>query len=101
MGHPVEKSTIERKARKRTANQASKSNDSGMRVANSSPVVLRCIRTVTPRDLLAGRQEEIHTERDRKVETARQLRKVRRLQAVRAVRPGIPIQQQLTWIPSG
>jgi putative transposase len=36
---------------------------------------------ITPRDMLAGRQQEIHAERDRKLETARKQRQVRRLQA--------------------
>jgi hypothetical protein len=38
---------------------------------------------VTPNDMLAGRQVEIHTERDRKLETARQQRQSRRQQAAR------------------
>jgi putative transposase len=37
---------------------------------------------VTPKDMLAGRQVEIHTERDRKLEAARQQRQSRRQQAV-------------------
>ena len=36
---------------------------------------------ITPKDLLAGRQEEIHAERDLKMETSRQQRQVRRQQA--------------------
>ena len=36
---------------------------------------------VTPNDVLAGRQVEIHTERDRKLEAARQQRQSRRQQA--------------------
>ncbi|MEO7143922.1 MAG: integrase core domain-containing protein [Bryobacteraceae bacterium] len=36
---------------------------------------------ITPKDMPAGRQEEIHAERDRKLETARQQRQVRRQQA--------------------
>ena len=36
---------------------------------------------VTPNDMLAGRQVEIHTERDRKLEAARQQRQSRRQQA--------------------
>ncbi len=36
---------------------------------------------VTPKDMLAGRQVEIHTERDRKLEQARQQRQLRRRQA--------------------
>ena len=33
---------------------------------------------VTPQDMLAGRQAEIHAERDRKLEEARRLRRLRR-----------------------
>ena len=36
---------------------------------------------VTPTDMLAGRQNEIHTARDRKLEQARQQRQLRRRQA--------------------
>jgi len=36
---------------------------------------------VTPRDMLAGQQQEIHAERDRKLETARRQRQIRRQQA--------------------
>ena len=36
---------------------------------------------VTPADILAGRQAEIHAARDRKLEEARQQRKIRRQQA--------------------
>ena len=36
---------------------------------------------VTPHDMLAGRQVEIHAARDRKLEEARQQRRDRRLQA--------------------
>jgi len=36
---------------------------------------------VTPNDMLAGRQVEIYTERDRKLEAARQQRQSRRQQA--------------------
>jgi putative transposase len=32
---------------------------------------------ITPKDVLAGRQQEIHAERDRKLEQARQLRQFR------------------------
>jgi hypothetical protein len=35
---------------------------------------------VTPNDMLASRQVEIHSERDRKLETARQQRQSRRQQ---------------------
>jgi hypothetical protein len=33
---------------------------------------------ITPKDMLAGRQKEIHAERDRKLEAARKMRKYRR-----------------------
>jgi hypothetical protein len=36
---------------------------------------------ITPKDMLAGRKEDIHAERDRKLETARQQRELRRQQA--------------------
>ena len=36
---------------------------------------------ITPKDTLAGRQREIHAERDRKLEVARKQRQVRRQQA--------------------
>ena len=36
---------------------------------------------ITPKDMLAGRQREIHAERDRKFEEARKRRQVRRQQA--------------------
>jgi putative transposase len=36
---------------------------------------------ITPKDMLAGRQQEIHAERDRKLEAARKMRKDRREQA--------------------
>ena len=39
---------------------------------------------VTPNDMLAGRQAEIHAERDRKLEEARQQRQLRRRQATYA-----------------
>src|SRR5262249_26335982 len=38
---------------------------------------------ITPKDMLAGRQQEIHAERDRKLEVARKQRQIRRQQAVR------------------
>jgi hypothetical protein len=38
---------------------------------------------ITPKDMLAGRQQEIHAERDRKLEAARKLRQIRRQQAAR------------------
>ena len=36
---------------------------------------------ITPRDMLAGRQQEIHAERDRKLEAARKQRQIRRQRA--------------------
>ena len=36
---------------------------------------------VTPKDMLAGRQQEIHAERHRKLEAARKQRQIRRKQA--------------------
>jgi hypothetical protein len=36
---------------------------------------------ITPNDMLAGRQHEIHAERDRKLEMARKQRQIRRQQA--------------------
>src|ERR1017187_3578654 len=36
---------------------------------------------ITPKDMLAGRQQEIHGERDRKLEAARKQRQIRRQQA--------------------
>jgi hypothetical protein len=36
---------------------------------------------ITPTDVLAGRQQEIHAERDRKLEAARQQRRNRRQKA--------------------
>ena len=36
---------------------------------------------VTPKDMMAGRQQEVHAERDRKLEAARKQRQIRRQQA--------------------
>jgi putative transposase len=36
---------------------------------------------ITPKDMLAGHQQEIQAERDRKLETARKHRQIRRQQA--------------------
>ena len=36
---------------------------------------------ITPKDMLAGRQQEIRAERDRKLEAARKQRQIRRQQA--------------------
>ena len=35
---------------------------------------------ITPKDMLAGRQQEMHAERDRKLEEARKQRQIRRRQ---------------------
>jgi putative transposase len=35
---------------------------------------------ITPKDMLAGRQQEIHSERDRKLEAGRQQRRIHRQQ---------------------
>jgi len=45
------------------------------------PEAIRAAIYITPRDVLAGRQQEIHAERDRKLEAARQQRQSRRQQA--------------------
>src|SRR5207245_8857096 len=42
---------------------------------------------ITPKDRLAGRQQEIHAERDRKLEAARKQRQIRRKQMVNDRRP--------------
>ena len=42
---------------------------------------------VTPRDMLAGRQQEIHATRDRKLAAARQQRQVRRQLAAEGIMP--------------
>jgi transposase InsO family protein len=44
---------------------------------------------ITPKDMLAGRQREIHAERDRKLEEARKLRKIRRQQAAKQDKPSL------------
>ena len=36
---------------------------------------------ITPKDMLAGRQQQVHAERDRKLEAARKQRQIRRQQA--------------------
>ena len=36
---------------------------------------------ITPKDMLAGHQHEIHAERDRKLDEARKQRRIRRQQA--------------------
>ena len=42
---------------------------------------------ITPKDMFAGRQQEIHAERDRKLEEARKQRRIRRRQAQRQRSP--------------
>ena len=37
---------------------------------------------ITPKDMLAGRQQDIHAERERKLEAVRKQRQIRRKQAV-------------------
>jgi len=37
---------------------------------------------IAPKDMLAGRQQEIHAERDRKLEAARKQRQIRRKRAL-------------------
>ena len=39
------------------------------------------ISYITPKDMLAGRQAEIHAQRDRKLEEARKQRQIRRQKA--------------------
>jgi hypothetical protein len=41
----------------------------------------RAVGYITPKDMLDGRQPEIHAERDRKLEEARKQRQIRRPQA--------------------
>lgn len=41
----------------------------------------RAIGYITPKDMLAGRQAEIHAQRDRKLEEARKQRQIRRQKA--------------------
>ncbi len=41
---------------------------------------------ITPKDMLAWRQQEIHAERDRKLEVARKQRQIRRQQGAPNVR---------------
>ena len=46
---------------------------------------------ITPKDMLAGRQQEIHRERDRRLEKARRQRQLRRLQATEETRLLLPV----------
>jgi len=61
--------------------------DDGLRVIGTYVNYYNIVRLhsaigyVTPQDMLAGRQAEIHAERDRKLEEARQQRQLRRRQA--------------------
>ena len=55
-----------------------------LRVSRIVAVLIRlnsAVGYITPKDVLAGRQAEIHAERDRKVEEARKQRQIRRRQA--------------------
>jgi len=45
---------------------------------------------ITPKDMLAGRQQEIHSERDRRLEKARRQRQLRRRQATEEMRLLLP-----------
>jgi hypothetical protein len=45
------------------------------------PRLNSAIGYITPKDMLAGRQQEIHADRDRKLEAARQQRHIRRQSA--------------------
>jgi hypothetical protein len=47
----------------------------------------RWIGYITPKDMLAGRQQEIHAARDRKLAAARQQRQVRRQLAAKGLMP--------------
>ena len=46
-------------------------------VSRGSVVSGSAIGYITPKDMLAGRQQEIHAERGRKLEAARELRQIR------------------------
>jgi transposase InsO family protein len=51
---------------------------------------------VTPQDMLAGRQAEIHAERDRKLEEARRLRQLRRQNVATPAAPRLPFGATMT-----
>jgi hypothetical protein len=51
------------------------------KVLGNSDRYLGATGYITPKDVLAGRQQEIHTERDRKLQMARYQRQLRRQQA--------------------
>ena len=51
---------------------------------------------VTPQDMLAGRQAEIHAERDRKLEQARRLRQLRRQQVPTPAAPPLFVGAKMT-----
>jgi hypothetical protein len=54
----------------------------GLLLLADNGVRLNCaIGYIRPKDMLAGRQQEIHAERDRKLEEARKQRQIRRQQA--------------------
>jgi hypothetical protein len=50
-------------------------------IGSKDPDALKIHDYITPKDMLAGRHQEIHSERDRKLAAARQQRQVRRKQA--------------------
>jgi putative transposase len=56
---------------------------------------------VTSADMLAGRQGEIHTARDRKLEAARQQRQIRRQQAASAKRDTLNLPGETEAGPAG
>jgi hypothetical protein len=45
------------------------------------PLVFAATGYITPKDMLAGRQQGIHAERDRKLDETRKQRQIRRQQA--------------------
>jgi hypothetical protein len=53
----------------------------GLRRALHNVRLNSAVGYITPKDMLAGRQHEIHAERDRKLEAARKQRQIRRQQA--------------------
>src|ERR1700683_2251204 len=52
------------------------------------------IRHITPKDMLAGHQQEIHVERDRKLAAARHQRRIRRQQAASWMKRIAPVSRQ-------
>jgi hypothetical protein len=53
------------------------------RVTSNNVRLNSAIGHITPKDMLAGRQQEIHAERYRKLEKARKQKQIRRRQAVK------------------